>query len=260
VDKPCTVEEYVIWAKKNINADWDGKSKRYYDAVSESMRRQFQESKFWQTFLGRLKDLDAEYLLSTSYEFRPPRSELTLYVKPYESVVDKSFRKNILQNPDWPKPPSGGWIDPHNFYVHINDIVRTSVTVKYLDGVEMVTERLRAVGEEQKTETTVKLEARDSGYYAGHVDVRHEFEIPTQSWDTNNFFGSVEIQITTQVKEVIKQLTHKYYEERRVLVSSGEAKKWQWDYTSQEFVANYLGHILHYLEGMILDLRDRRQH
>lgn len=33
--------------------------------------------------------------------------------------------------------------------------------------------------------------------------------------------------------------------------------KWQWDYESDEFIPNYLGHILHYIEGMIMEVRKR---
>ena len=35
--------------------------------------------------------------------------------------------------------------------------------------------------------------------------------------------------------------------------------KWQWDYKSDEFTANYLGHILHYVEGRIVELRDKQK-
>ena len=67
----------------------------------------------------------------------------------------------------------------------------------------------------------------------------------------------VEIQITTQLQEVIRRLLHKYYERQRSGRSTSDLK-WQWDYKSDEFAANYLGHILHYVEGMIMDVRDKR--
>ena len=35
--------------------------------------------------------------------------------------------------------------------------------------------------------------------------------------------------------------------------------KWQWDYKSDEFSANYLGHILHYVEGMIVEIREKQK-
>ena len=50
---------------------------------------------------------------------------------------------------------------------------------------------------------------------------------------------------------------HKYYEEKRGKVSLAVERVWQWDYESDEFIPNYLGHRLHYVEGMIMDIRER---
>lgn len=100
-------------------------------------------------------------------------------------------------------------------------------------------------------------EARDEGYYAVHLYVYDDFNIPKLSWDTEPKHLSIELQITTQLQDVIGKLTHKYYEDRRVGMSK-DKKKWQWQYESDEFISNYLGHILHYLEGMIMEVRERQ--
>lgn len=34
--------------------------------------------------------------------------------------------------------------------------------------------------------------------------------------------------------------------------------KWQSDYRSNEFNVNYLGHIIHYIEGVIINVRDKQ--
>jgi hypothetical protein len=78
------------------------------------------------------------------------------------------------------------------------------------------------------------------------------------SWDTQKVIVSVEIQITTQLQEVIRLLLHKYYSEKRKKGSIDKVK-WQWNSSSEEFVANYLGHILHYVEGMILEIREKQR-
>jgi len=85
-----------------------------------------------------------------------------------------------------------------------------------------------------------------------------EFEIPKFPYDTERVVVSLEIQITTQLQEVIRRLLHKYYESRRMDMEEEESK-WQWNYRSDEFVANYLGHILHYVEGMIVEVRERQK-
>ena len=68
----------------------------------------------------------------------------------------------------------------------------------------------------------------------------------------------VELQVTTQLQELIRSLLHVHYEKRRKEHEALE-EQWQWDYKSDEFATNYLGHILHYVEGMIVEVRDRHR-
>ena len=70
---------------------------------------------------------------------------------------------------------------------------------------------------------------------------------------------SFEIQVTTQLQDVILKLTHKIYEDRRQKGKDDSNKMWQWDYESEEFSANYLGHVLHYIEGMIMGVREKQR-
>jgi len=99
-------------------------------------------------------------------------------------------------------------------------------------------------------------EAREEGYYAAHCYPRFEINIPTLSWVTEATSVEFEIQVTTQLQDVIRNLTHDYYELRRSRKTIPDMK-WQWDYKGPEFVPNYLGHILHYVEGMIMEVRMR---
>jgi len=87
---------------------------------------------------------------------------------------------------------------------------------------------------------------------------RQTVEIPRITWDTETAEVSVELQITTQLQETIRRLLHKYYEQRRKQPSAGDVK-WQWDFRNDEFAANYLGHILHYVEGMIMEIREKQK-
>ena len=80
--------------------------------------------------------------------------------------------------------------------------------------------------------------------------------MPAPNWDTVPVVMPVEIQITTELQDNIRQLLHKYYETRR-RQGPRNATKLQWDYRSSEFSASYLGHILHYIEGMVVNLREK---
>jgi len=119
-------------------------------------------------------------------------------------------------------------------------------------------EKIGLLCEQHSMPCEVSFEAREEGYYACHVYTKQEFEIPAVDWDTERVEAYIEIQITTQLQEVIRRLLHKYYEKRRMGVRD-EDMKWQWDYEGDEFVANYLGHILHYVEGMIMEVRKRQK-
>ena len=198
------------------------------------------------------------YLRDTGYQlFVPPAP--TLLTKPLDSTVTKSFRKNILDNKSWPEPPEGGWLLPDNWLSKVNDLIRTSFTVKYLDGVTWVVDAIEKLCGNHDLKCRKFLEAREEGYYAAHVYCRIPVELPKRTWDVERLEISVELQVTTQLQEVIKQLLHKYYAEKRTSNRKTDSPKWQWDYRSDEFAIGYLGHILHYVEGMVMEIRDKNR-
>lgn len=249
--------EYLDWLQQNTSDDPVPLSQQYYQTVVQTISEQFKRSDFWIALVSAYKEIDSAYQLQTGYPLWTSPAMPELQYKPYDSFLLKTYRKNFLDNKNWPDAPNKGWILPSNWYSQIHDILRTRFVVKYLDGVEFVISRLQQLCNTNGIRNWPYYEAREEGYYAAHFYLKQEFEIPKPTWDTIVIDVSIEIQITTQIQEVIGQLTHKYYEERRETTKSKE-QKWQWDYRSSEFVANYLGHILHYVEGMIMEIRDRK--
>lgn len=163
-----------------------------------------------------------------------------------------------MNNDAFPEEPEGGWIIPENWFLKINDIVRTLFVVKYFDGVKFLISKIENLCKKHNLELLIDYEAREEGYYAAHLYVKQEFEIPKPTWDTKRIFVLVELQITTQLQEVIRKMLHNYYEKKRMMVKK-PIEKWQWDYGCDEFCTNYLGHILHYVEGQIMEVRDRQK-
>lgn len=261
-NKPENIEEYKKWFKDFLKIDIDNKTENHYNSVANKIKIDFEKSKVWIDIIHSIPERNIEYLSKTGYpllinEFKPE-----LVTKPFSSFFEKSFRKNVILNKKWnnnddPQPPSGGWITPDNWFERINDILRTYFVVKYLDGVDFLMGKIVNAFHNEKLKCHNYFEARDEGYYAVHIYVINQFEIPQISWNTENKNISIEIQITTQLQDVIRKLTHMHYENRRVC-SDKTDKKWQWDYQSDEFTPNYLGHILHYLEGMIMEVRQRQ--
>ena len=255
-EKPENIKQYKKWLKENHKIEITDKIKNNYESSVDKMKQQFYKSAFWKQFSVKLREYNDEYLLNKEYQLLQAMSVPDILTKPFDSFLLKTFRKNILENKDFPKSPKDGWILPDNWYSRINDIIRTLVVVKYLDGVEFIVEKIKSLCEEIKRDFNCVFEAKEVGYYAVHIYTKEEFEIPRMDWDTIKVITSIEIQITTQIQEVIRRLLHKYYEERRVLYPQAE-ELWQWNYRSNEFATNYLGHILHYVEGMIMEIRDK---
>ncbi len=254
--KPESVKDYTKWLREELDIELTERTKNYYESVSDRILASFGESPLWYDVLSNLTSHNQTYYLDTGYYLFINPDSPELVTKPYESFIHKTFRKNVIYNAEWPAPPKDGWIVPNNWFERINDIVRTCVVVKYLDGVSYFVGRLGSACRNQDVDFRVDYEAKEEGYYAAHFYVDFRCEIPGENWDTTLIDACIEIQITTQLQEVIRKLLHKYYESRRG-VSDTTGVMWQWDYASDEFSANYLGHILHYVEGMIMDVRKR---
>lgn len=256
--KPKDIDEYKKWLKEKHKIEISGKTQKYYEAVASIIKLDLEKSDFWIQLTENLKEYEGEYLAKTGYNLLTHGFKLELHSKLFESFLLKTFRKNIIENKCWPDAPKEGWILPNNWYSKINDIVRTLFEVKYLDGVEFMISKVKSICEEHNMVCKVFLEATEKGYYAAHLYIRKEFEIPKVTWDTEWIDVSIEIQITTQIQEVIRKLLHKYYEHTRKRLEK-EDIKWQWNYKSDEFVTNYFGHILHYVEGMIMEIREKQK-
>lgn len=256
--KPKDIDEYKKWLKEKHRIEISNRTQIYYESVVNRIKLDFEKSDFWIQPTENLKEYDGEYLAKTGYHLFTSILKPELCIKSFKSFLLKTFRKNILENKRWPDEPEGSWILPNNWHSRINDSVRTLFEVKYLDGVEFMISKIKSICEERHAESKVFLEATEEGYYAAHLYMRREYEIPKINWDTERIDVSIEIQITTQLQEVIRKLLHKYYEDKRKGLKK-EDIKWQWNYESDEFVANYLGHILHCVEGMIMDIREKQK-
>jgi ppGpp synthetase/RelA/SpoT-type nucleotidyltranferase len=255
-EKPISVIEYKKWLQVQHSVEISNITQTYYELTTTKAREDLSSSEFWKRFLGILKSSAEEYLLNQGgYNLFQTEDHPKMLIKPFDSLVEKSFRNNVLTNKDWPQPPPMGWILPENWFSRTNDILRTSLIAKYMDGVQFLVEKIKSLCTDINLECFVSYEAREEGYYAAHVNIRYPFEIADPSMVVATTKMNVEIQITTQLQELIRTLTHRYYEAKRCKFEEEEIK-WQWNYRSDEFVPYYLGHILHYLEGMIMEVRE----
>lgn len=254
---PIDLNEYRLWLKRTFGYDDDEPSRRYYSTVVQTLRSAFLASHLWASLMAELKESHDAYYVER-------RSVLLLNLAPvldakeYDPFLLKTYRRNVLNNPNWPDAPVAGWTEPRNWYTVVPDLVRTLLVVKYLDGVPYLAHRLADFGESRGFNYDVSLEARTEGYYAAHAQFAESVEIPERDWRTLHVDARLEVQITTQLQEVMRSHLHRYY-----VLSRGEPApdptSWQWDYQSPEFSVGYLGHTLHYLEGKLAEIRDSQE-
>ena len=256
-EKPKNIPEYQKWLFSKFNEKNSHERKRYYESVFLKAEGDFKKSNFWIQLTDNFKKYSDDYSVKTGYtlfsNYSSPELKPEILVKPYDSFILKTFRYNVINNNNWPNEPEDGWIPPSKGFSKINDLLRTLIVVKYLDGVDYIVEKIKDIDSNCK----VEFKAKDDGYYAAHVYIKQTFEIPEFDWNTRKEDILIEIQITTQLQEVIRKLLHQHYEENRKKIEV-ESTKWQWDYKCDQFASNYLGHILHYIEGMIMDIRDKQ--
>lgn len=258
-EKPESMQDYEKWLKEKQKVSIDTRTENQYDSVANKIQQDFKASETWQKFITQLKECNERYTIDTGYNLLMTSDDPNLLIKPFKSFLEKTYRLNIISNSNWPNPPEGGWYIPLKSFSRINDIVRCLVLVKFLDGVEYLVQRICEFCDKNGVDIEHSYEAREEGYYAVHLNLRQEFEIPNEDWDTDRVNVSIEIQISTQLQEVLRKLLHRYYEDRRKAVSVPDDEMWQWNYKSDEFAVNYLGHIIHYLEGMIVDIREKHK-
>lgn len=258
IKKPQNTDEFKEWLKEKHKIEISNRTETRYKSVTDKIKLDFEKSEFWLQLNKNLRLFEDEYKLEKGYPLLMPKFEPKILIKPFESFLLKIFRKNVLNNKNWPNEPNDGWIFPNNWFTLINDIIRTLVVVKYLDGVEFIINKIKSLCKQNTLECEAHLEAREEGYYAAHLYTKQEFEIPKVTWDTERIDVIIEIQITSQLQETIRTLLHKHYDEKRKRIGE-EDIKWQWNYESDEFVTNYLGHILHYVEGMIMEIREKQK-
>ncbi len=255
-DKPETLDDYLDAVEETMGVDLKIEQETRYEDVTRAAKEGIENSEFWTSFRDIYPALEDQYKAQEGYDLFTIAPQEEILIKPYTSMLGKSYRKNVINNDNYPAAPDDGWSVPPNWFSTTNDIVRTSVVVKYLDGVDFLVDYLETLAKDSQCNFRSDFEARMEGYYAAQTYIGIECEVPSETFDTEITNFSFEVEITTQLQDVIKRLLHHHYEKRRLAISDDDVSKtWQWDYRSDEFAVNYLGHILHYLEGMIMEAR-----
>jgi ppGpp synthetase/RelA/SpoT-type nucleotidyltranferase len=214
-------------------------------------------SAFWKEFCIQLREAHDRFKLDTGFTMLASTSTLQTPILPksFASFVDKTYRKNVVENGrfDQGEPPEGGWVFHDNWDMRIVDIVRTTVLVRYLDGIQTAVATLNSAAEA----TGIRLKEPEFQSQLGHCAAHVVAYVPSlfEPWTGPRREEAlpVEIQFTTQLQSVAGELTHKIYEARRMDIYHREPA-WSED---PNFVSNHLPYALHLMDGVILNERRR---
>lgn len=256
--RPSFKEYEHVFARLNSGKTAE-QLKAHYESCRDRAAEQLVKHPFWLDLTKEITDWDAQYCSNSNAESLYKGAfadQAKLNKKSWASAFGKAYRKNVLSNANWPDEPEKKWIKSDCWFQNIGDILRTQFICRYIDGVQFIASNLEKLALKHGLQVKNQLQATSEGYYAGHVDITFEFKIFDMEFNSIDVIGKVEFQITTQLKEVVKQLLHIHYESKRLQEIEFTDTVWQWDYKKPSFDANYLGHVIHYLEAQILKLRD----
>lgn len=253
--RPDTIQGYLHWATSTLSVDFGAAATRNrYEANVQAIQNAIQDSAFLRDLNAFLEQHGAECKRSTGATLLLS-PEFTVLRKPFSSALEKSFRANVVMNRSFPNAPKDGWITPDNWYTRFDDLVRGTLVCKFLDGPDFLAQGLDRHAASYGLTARHVARSTERGYYAFHHYTAFRVDINDASFNTQAISAELEIQLTTQLQEVLRQLTHPLYEQARTKAPDRD-ERWKWDYETPRFKSTYLGHTLHLIEAIILQVRD----
>lgn len=250
VNKP-TFESFAEWAKASLGLDIADKALETWTKTNvESARSQIQQHQIISSIESFIAKNQAS---SKRSSINVVGQDLQLHSKSYASIISKLYRSNILNNRRFPTPPKGGWIKPQNMFGRLNDLVRSRIVCRHINEPAKIAQEILALAQAVDMKASGRAQTKDEGYYAHHIYLTIPIRIVDQSWNEQEESVRYEIQITTEMQNMLYELTHRFYDAERHS-SPKDPDSWKWDYRSARFSASYLSHTLHMVEGMILQL------
>ena len=253
-----TLDEYIAWAAKELGVDYNspGLQTRYRLNASTALA-QIEQSNFGTTLHSLLSKCMDDYEVANVRlfpDFEVRRQGVIWKQKSFESIINKSYRLNVLKNEGFPAAPQSGWCTDMSLYSSIDDVVRSTIVTRYISGAELVVTKIQEHLISLGFDPRVSRQESDHGYYSFHLHWLHEVDIVGADFTPYTDSCGTELQVTTQLQDALYDLTHRFYEKRRIDESFENDASWKWDAFSARFKACYAGHALHMIEGTFEEL------
>lgn len=244
--------DFLVWYRiSKLNVEF---RRTLYDMHVSYIASIVQAHPFIRELATSLEIWDKESISISSYPLLMDTDLAPFHQKSFDSFIDKVFRNCLVYNDNFPLAPRRGWITHENFAEKVNDLVRNKITCKFLDGPEITAKKIVLLAEKHGLTAQYSSRNADDGYYAYHVYITFPVAIDTGKGPVVPKRVDVEIQISTQLKEVMYEILHKFYADDRSKIFQPD---WKWDIESLKFKSGYLSHTLHLLESMIVELRNK---
>ncbi len=221
----------------------------YWSTVAdnaETWARELAGGSFWTAASARFNQWRTEYHGKKGADLFLSANLPSFVAKSEKSIKEKLYRRYLKDRDSLETCISNDLPD-------IGDLVRARVVCNYIDGVEFFANKLVDLGHELKTSPIRQRQGKIEGYFAQHIEVKQEV-----IW---RFFAqssltaiSCEVQVASMMATKMWEVSHSLYEGTRR--SPSEAEKWQWEPSDPQFMSNQLGHMIHLVDGLLVQLRD----
>jgi len=174
-------------------------------AVDSQIKCKTSESEeYLKQIQSKLNSLYISYLKDNNLPGGNEKGVFEPNYKSTESILDKLYRINCLNNSNYPVELDKGWVKTNNLIKKIDDLLRTTVTLYYRDSVDRFSEILQ--NEFNIPNEQIKHHSkRERGLHAIHIYL----PIPPH----NILF---EIQVYTATQMPWRKLQHTLYEKDRI--------------------------------------------
>src|ERR1043166_133249 len=249
-----TWDEYIFWHLDYLgeNLPSEEVNKRYLANITLAQAG-VADHRFIKECADLLRTLAGRKVFAMHSGDRAP--DFSFVTKPYPSVIDKTYRVNCNWNRAFPRQPPDDWTTSSNWFAKFDDLVRTTLVCRYIDGPEIVCKALAAAATQHGLLARFEPRATNDGYYAYHFYARIPVSLMTGGGAIRDTSVEVEVQVTTQLQEILRDLTHSFYRAQR-LGTRRPLSIERWEFDTSRFRASYLAHTLHLIEGMIVQLRN----
>jgi hypothetical protein len=203
-------------------------------------------SPFWSDTASELDKWRTEYHAVTGSTLLSQAKLPDFVSKSKESIIDKLQRKYPIDQiqdafeGDYPIPKIG-------------DLVRVRLTCSYLDGVEFLAGKLMDLAKSTGVSAIHEKQGKIEGYYAQHINITQDV-MRKVAGSSVIVKIECEIQIATDMSTKMWDTSHGLYERTRG--QPIEAENWQWKHSDPRFISNQLGHLVHLVDGLLIQLRE----